>query len=355
MSIKAIKNKYLRRRSKRRVAGKLKNLNYRLFAGLGAAGPILGGLAVQSSQLAHNFTTTLNRLDSQRAGLQSQVNQLSAGDVSLRQSGVNLAWDYEQALLELGGSGTREWTASQQQELLSAGRVRGMEGHHINSVAEHPELQAAPDNIDFLTRSEHFEAHGRDWRNSTTGDLYNREALMRRQIIKGEIVRFGQAALLGFGIAFTLSLFNQELEWQDRFEQGMEGAVIGTVGYTGGRLTGAVLTSFFGSNISSLSYIFGIGAGTSIASSLYIFYRVRRTGGTKWQSFKAASVNLGISLAGVASSSLAIWLWGSSAGIVVGVLFGGVLVGINYFKNRKLEQLINQLKKYQIALLQPDY
>jgi hypothetical protein len=52
--------------------------------------------------------------------------------------------------------------------LISQGDI----GHHINSVQTHPHLAAEPTNIQGMaTREAHFNAHGRDWRNPTSGPL----------------------------------------------------------------------------------------------------------------------------------------------------------------------------------------
>ena len=68
----------------------------------------------------------------------------------------------------------------QKAELLSVGRVRGYEGHHINNVAAH-DLAMARDarNIAFKKgRGEHLDTHGGNWRGGTTGELVDRQAML---------------------------------------------------------------------------------------------------------------------------------------------------------------------------------
>ena len=52
-------------------------------------------------------------------------------------------------------------------ELLSTGKVKGYDGHHIKNVANNPELAADPTNVQFLTRKDHLAAHKGNWRNPT--------------------------------------------------------------------------------------------------------------------------------------------------------------------------------------------
>jgi hypothetical protein len=89
-----------------------------------------------------------------------------------RRKAVAQAWKQEQALVRATGQGTRQWTDKEIAELLDTGKVRGYQGHHINSVNAHPEMAGNPDNIKFT--SEHLSEHGGNFRNATSGDLLDR-------------------------------------------------------------------------------------------------------------------------------------------------------------------------------------
>lgn len=92
-----------------------------------------------------------------------------------RQSAVRHAWKEEQARVK-EGLGTRDWTVSQQKELLERGSVKGYDGHHMKSVSEYPEYAGDSRNIQFLTETEHFEgAHQGSYHNLTNG-YYDPEA-----------------------------------------------------------------------------------------------------------------------------------------------------------------------------------
>lgn len=86
-----------------------------------------------------------------------------------RQSAVRHAWKEEQARVK-EGLGTRDWTPSQQKEIIERGSVKGYDGHHMKSVSEYPEYAGDPKNIQFLTETEHFEgAHQGSYHNLTNG------------------------------------------------------------------------------------------------------------------------------------------------------------------------------------------
>lgn len=86
---------------------------------------------------------------------------------------IKLAWEREQELVREGKS-SRDWTKEQQKDILDPekGKAydekgRAFEGQHMKSVAEYPEYQGNPDNIQFLTKEEHLEAHKGSWQNPT--------------------------------------------------------------------------------------------------------------------------------------------------------------------------------------------
>jgi len=76
-----------------------------------------------------------------------------------RQIAVREAWKQEAMLVRETGSGTRAWTDTQIQELLTRGKVSGFAGHHGRSVRIYPQGMNDPNNIHFLTKLEHIAAH----------------------------------------------------------------------------------------------------------------------------------------------------------------------------------------------------
>ena len=89
---------------------------------------------------------------------------------SERASAVRKAWRLEYENVASGGKViSREWNQLEINELLTTGKVKGYQGHHMKSVKGYPGLAGAPHNIQFLTRSEHLRAHGGNFRNITHG------------------------------------------------------------------------------------------------------------------------------------------------------------------------------------------
>lgn len=77
-----------------------------------------------------------------------------------RREGIRAAWADEKTMVQQTGEGTRPWTRAEKAELLRDGKVRGYEGHHINSVKGNPvEMARDPRNVRFLTKAEHQLLH----------------------------------------------------------------------------------------------------------------------------------------------------------------------------------------------------
>lgn len=86
---------------------------------------------------------------------------------------IAAAWLNEQQLVR-ERKGTRDWTPEQQRDILDKGKAyddngKAFEGHHMKSAERFPEYQGDAENIQFLTRSEHFSAHNRNFQNPTNG------------------------------------------------------------------------------------------------------------------------------------------------------------------------------------------
>lgn len=87
---------------------------------------------------------------------------------------IRLAWQRELELVQ-EGKGTRDWTKEQQRDILNPelGKAydedgKTFEGHHMKSAEAYPEYQGNPENIQFLSRTEHTQAHG-GWQKPTNG------------------------------------------------------------------------------------------------------------------------------------------------------------------------------------------
>ena len=98
---------------------------------------------------------------------------MSKTSIKERNKAIRLAWEREQRLVA-EGKGTRDWSKDQQKDILDPDKGkaydengRAFQGQHMKSAAEYPDYQGDPDNIQFLTREEHLEAHKGSWNNPT--------------------------------------------------------------------------------------------------------------------------------------------------------------------------------------------
>jgi RHS repeat-associated protein len=93
-----------------------------------------------------------------------------------RRAAVRIAWKEEKNLVLATGKGTRNWTKTEIKELIKNGKVKGYQGHHINSVNGNPRLARNPDNIDFVKGTKgNLAAHNGNFQNPTSGPLKNRK------------------------------------------------------------------------------------------------------------------------------------------------------------------------------------
>lgn len=74
--------------------------------------------------------------------------------------------------LVMEGKGTRDWTPEEQRDWIRNRRCKGYEGHHMKNVKDYPEYAGKANNIQFLNKDEHLQAHGGDFKNKTNG-YYN--------------------------------------------------------------------------------------------------------------------------------------------------------------------------------------
>ena len=90
----------------------------------------------------------------------------------IRRRAVLEAWKRERQLVR-EGKGTRDWTPQQQKDILKKGKAYdkngiAFQGQHMKSVSKYPEYQGNYENIQFLTRAEHLQAHDGNWKNPTS-------------------------------------------------------------------------------------------------------------------------------------------------------------------------------------------
>jgi hypothetical protein len=329
------------------------------------------------------FEQIFNSLNDKRQELQARVSTLPVGDDSLRNQGVSIAWKYEQAEIQMGGKGSIDWNDIQRQEILERGRVRGAEGHHINSVGDHPTQQANPDNIKFMkTREEHRAAHGGDWKNPTEGELIDRnsrlEDINQKRVIKNELSGIGLAAAIGLGVGFTIgvvaTLAKQGFSVKSLIsaagvglKTGAESSVLAVINYglirgIGEAATTAlaqVATERFGlsltQNLIKVCNMAVVGTISSIIFSTWVFVKLKWKGNTTSYALKQSAKTLGYSLGVLFISIVAQGIWGGHAGLIISIGIGLSMILYQFFKMKLDKQLYEKIRQYTIKKLQPNF
>jgi hypothetical protein len=83
-------------------------------------------------------------------------------------------------LVKKTGKGTLDWTPEEIEYIKKTGELpKGVEGHHINNVAQYPEWAGDPRNIQFVRgRPGNLQEHGGNYQKPTTGPLIDRATMI---------------------------------------------------------------------------------------------------------------------------------------------------------------------------------
>lgn len=96
---------------------------------------------------------------------------IDRSDKYLRNKAVEDAWKIERKAV-LTNTSRYKWTLKQKIELITKGKIKGMEGHHIRTVKELSDtadrlLIADPNDIVFLSKQKHLLMHNNNFNNVT--------------------------------------------------------------------------------------------------------------------------------------------------------------------------------------------
>lgn len=266
----------------------------RVSLGVGVVGS--SHIATVVSGYNSQLNRTISTLSEKSSLLNSKLSQnLSVDPYSdaLRSKGVDLAWEYEKADIEMGGRGSNNWNYKERQEILANGSVRGAEGHHQKNVADHPEDQVNPDNIKFYrSHEEHrVRAHNGNWRNSTDAPHIDKKRMLQRtnqrRIIKKELQGIGLVAAISFGIGSSIevvctlavhgvSVDNVKAAMLNGVKTGLKSATIGVLTYGVTRGVSFVVQQMFnvGKKFAQTSAFTIVGMGFA----LYEFAQMKKMG-----------------------------------------------------------------------------
>ena len=322
----------------------------------------------------------LEGLHAKREMYESQVNRTTPNSRD-RNRGVDLAWEYEKADIEMGGKGSANWDKSQRQEILETGRVRGAEGHHQRNVADHPEDQADPDNIKFYkSRKEHrIKGHQGKWSNESNAPKKDKDAMVthtnRKRVIKNELKGAGIAAVIGFvsgaSIGFIVTIAQNGIS-PDALKDaainggkiGVEGAAFGLINHIGTRLVGDVATnamtgllSNFGIEITeNITKACNMGIAGSIAIitfSVYQFVRLKMNGATTKDALCSVGKNAAISVASLAVTVVVQAAYGGPAALAVSIGIGAVMLSYSMYNFYHDKKLMSRIHCYTIEKSYP--
>lgn len=367
---------------------------------VGTINNLLGTIDSYNSQ----FQSIYSSLNETRTSAEKALSELLLNDPSadsMRRSGVNQMWNYLRGEAQMGGNSSG-FTPEQQQELLERGKIRNFEGHHINSVDSHPNLQSNPDNVIPLEEHrygdgprDHFEAHAKNWRNPTEGPLVDRNQILkdtndqrvsekqleikteRNNIVKNELVGIGSAIAIGFGVGFTIgfiaNLAQNGLSVESvrtasivGVKTGSTTALIGGVSYgitrTIGEITTGTLINSFSNlgieitkNIAKMCSMASIGTLSIILYSTYQLVKLKRMGyGTKDALIRVGKQAL-FSLTVLFVSIVAQGIWGGYAGIIVSTSIGLMVVSYKGVQTLHMKTITENIQLYTIKKCCPIY
>lgn len=378
----------------------LTGVMYSTNGSVGTINTLVGTINSYNTQFQSIYST----LNEARTTTEKAISELLANNSSadsMRNNGVSQMWNYLNAEAQMGGNSSG-FTPEQQQELLVRGKVRYFEGHHINNVNAHPDLQANPDNVVPLEEHrfddgprDHFEAHGNNWRNPTEGPLIDRNQVLtdtnnqrvsdkqleikaeHNNIIKNELIGIGAAIAIGFGLGFTIgfivNLAQNGLSVESvrtasiaGLKTGLTSAIIGGISYGFTRTIGEVVTgsltssiSNFGieitENITKMCSMGSIGIFSIVLYSTYQLVKLKQMG----YAGKDALIRVGkqslFSLTVVATSIIAQGIWGGHAGLIASTSIGFIVISYIWVQSEHMKIINEKIQIYTINKCCPIY
>ena len=308
---------------------------------------------------------------------------LSKANMAARNRGVQRAWEYERADIEMGGKGSGNWDEAQRAEIRDTGKVRGAEGHHQKNVADHPEQQADPDNIKFYKdRQQHLdEGHGGNWQNESDADLIDKNKMLEKtnskRVFKNELKGLGMAVAIGLGVGVTIGFVTTlaqngitpdslKLAATEGLKSGVESGVLSAVGYGIGRTIGEMATKAltgvienFGieitENISKMVNMGSVGALTIAVFSVYQFVKLKRQGYATREALIQVGKQALFSLSLLAVSIAAQGIWGGAAGIIVSVSIGIIMISYSVIDTVHQRHFSEKIRVYTIEKCYPQF
>lgn len=331
--------------------------------------------AATTSEYSVQLNSYLSELNSLRRSC-VQNYDLSAPNQTARNRAVELAWKYEKADIEMGGSGSANWTDEEKLQIRNNGKVDGAEGHHQQNVSSHPEQQANPDNIKFYkTKEAHLkEGHNGSWSNESNEPMIDKNGMLKitnsKRALKNELSGLAAAVAIaagvGIAIGFVTTLAENgispdsiRLAAEEGLKSGLSSAAMAVFGYAIGRTVGAFVASAVTTAIenagvemtTNLTKAVGggvVGVVTIAAFAVYYFIKLRREGYSATDALILAGKQAMYSLSLLAVSIIAQMIWGGAAGIIVSTSIGLIFITYSVATSVYQHRLADKIRVYAI-------
>lgn len=355
------------------------------YAGGVSAVPI-SGVSFTTMSTANGYNAQLNeyliKLNTLRAGDAQRYN-LSSPNQAARNMGVKRAWMYEKADIEMGGSGSANWSAEEKAQILKHDSVRGAEGHHQQNVSDHPEQQANPDNIKFYkTKDEHLQdGHDGNWDNESNKPLTDKNNMLEKsnskRVFKNELKGLGLAVVIGSAAGLTIGFITTlaqseitpdtlKLATIEGLKSGAESGILSAAGYGIGRTIGEVASQAISGvlenagititeNISKMVNMGVVGALTIVVFSTYQFIKLKLKGVATREALIQTGKQALFSLSLLAVSIAAQGIWGVAAGIIVSVSIGVIMITYSVADTVHQRHFAEKIRIYTIEKCYPSF
>lgn len=334
-----------------------------------------GSITVGFNNQYNNFLDVLGARKSELAQTVQTALSKNPDYAGSRNAGVKLAWLYEKADIEMGGNGSANWDETEKNEILNSktGTVSKAEGHHQKNVVDHPEYQADPDNIKFYkSRQEHLqEGHKGNFRNESDAPFIDKNKMLEktnnRRVLVNEIKGASISAIIGFGVAFTISSIAElarvgisSIEMNDfichSLRAGVEGGMISMATYGTGRMVSTLLQNQgidLLTKSGALVNFAAVGTISIVLVSAYQFIKMKINGMATSVAFKEIGKPALFSLSVLAVSIIAQGIYGGHAGLIVSTSVGLVVLTLGIVNTSHQRKLATRIREFAIEQYRP--
>ena len=351
------------------------------YAGGVSAVPI-SGVSFTTMSTTNGYNAQLNeyliKLNTLRARDAQRYN-LSSPNQAARNMGVKRAWMYEKADIEMGGSGSANWSAEEKAQILKHDSVRGAEGHHQQNVSDHPEQQANPDNIKFYkTKDEHLQdGHDGNWDNESNKPLTDKNKMLEKsnskRVFKNELKGLGLAVAIGSAVGLTIGFITTlaqsgitpdtlKLAAIEGLKSGAESGMLSAVGYGIGEVTSQAISGVLkntgitiAENISKMVNMVVVGALTIVVFSTYQFIKLKLKGVATREALIQTGKQALFSLSLLAVSIAVQGIWGGAAVIIVSVSIGFIMITYSIVDAVHQRHFAEKIRIYTIGKCYPSF